>query len=127
MAYIEIEGYTEIDKAFRELEFGMQKVFREGLKEASEPAALRAEQLAMSEISGMRRWKTVNWTLMRLGATQDAVYMAPKQRRKVGAPRPNLASLLMGKAMRPGFEETMPEIEMRVDRVLSQTITQAGF
>ncbi len=127
MAYIEIQGYVELDKALRELQFGLARGFREELKDASEPARIRSEQLAMSEISGMKRWKTVNWSEFRLGATQQGVYLAPAHRRKTGKPRKNLAGLLMGKAMRPGAEQTMPEIAISVDRVLDSTITQAGF
>ncbi len=126
-SYIAIEGYTDLDKAFRELEFGVQRSFREELKDASEPARIRSEQLALSEISGMRRWKTVNWSEMRLGATQQGVYLAPKNRRKIGQPRPNLAKLLIFKAMIPGTEQTLPEIEIQVQRVLDSSIAKAGF
>lgn len=127
MAYIEIEGYAELDRALRELSVVVERDFIDDLKYASEPVRIRSEQLALSEISGMKRKKTVDWTQMRLGKTANTIYEAPAKRRTVGKPRPNLAKLLMMKSMRPGAEEKLPEVALEVDQIIDRALTRVGF
>ena len=59
---------------------------------------------------------------MRVGITRTLVYVAPRQRGagrgRGGSHRPNLAPLLMDKAMQPALDQHASEIETRFEDFL---------
>ncbi len=57
---------------------------------------------------------------MRTGITQKLVYVAPRRRglKQGRGKRPNLAPLMMGRAMEPALEKNRPEVEREIERLL---------
>jgi hypothetical protein len=118
---VRVRGMRELSQAFaradRDTRLGLRKAFRE----VGRPVAEDAEQLARANISHIGE----KWPRMRVGVTQKLVYVAPRQRgiRTRGADprkRPNLATLLMEKAMEPALERNAPTIERRVEAALDE-------
>jgi hypothetical protein len=61
--------------------------------------------------------------MMRVGVTRHTVYVAPKQRAGRGGPgrgRPNLAGLLMDRAMLPALKTNAPRIELGLRSMLNE-------
>lgn len=117
-ATIRVEGLRELDRAFREADKDIARDFRRTLRQAAEPVRVDAEALS---VAGIRRI-TPEWARMRVGSTSAGVYLAPKSRSVRGRSpkrRPNLADLLMGRAMEPALERNSAEVERRVDRMLA--------
>ena len=59
---------------------------------------------------------------MRVGVTQKMVYVAPRQRstKTPGRRRPNLANLLMDRALQPGLERHEHQITQRFEQLLDR-------
>jgi hypothetical protein len=121
-----VEGERELFRAFahadREARLGLRRTFRE----VAEPVRADAEELALQTIRNMP--KSPKWAKMRTGVTQKLVYVAPRQKGTRGrgrGRRPNLADLLMGRAMEPALRRHEPEIEARVERALD--VVADGF
>lgn len=91
----------------------VKREFKKTLKAVAEPVRSRAETLARDNIRNIGD----RWSGMRIGATQTVVYVAPKQRGGKGGPlaRPNLAALLMDRAMQPALDENESVIEGAVE------------
>lgn len=101
---LRIEGLVELNRAFKAAGTDLKKELREQIREAGEPVASKAQVLAKANISHIGR---SGWWLMRVGATESTVYVAPKQRGHKGRSslgRPNLKPLLLDKAMIPALE-----------------------
>ncbi len=115
-AALHVKGLSELHRALKvadkETRLGIRKVERQ----VAEPVRVDAQQLATREISHIG----TEWARMRIGITQKLVYVAPKQRRKKGTPRPNLAKLLMDKAMQPALDKHASEIERNFEEALDQ-------
>ena len=67
------------------------------------------------------------WAQMRIGVTQTLVYVAPQQRgiksrtdRRLR--RPNLADLLMGRAMQPALDKNVSRVEVGVGLALDKVV-----
>jgi hypothetical protein len=121
---VEVQGLRDFYRALGTLERGTQAALRQGLLEGAEPVRVRAQSLAASQIRNM----TSDWSKMKVGATAAAlVYVAPKARRKGGSKRPNLAGLLMKRAMRPALRQKQHEVERAVARAMSKAIHRAGL
>jgi hypothetical protein len=106
-------------KADREVRLG----FRRGLREVAEPVRRDAEELAGSKIRRMTF--SPLWARMRTGITRKVVYVAPRQRgvKTRGADprrRPNLAQLLLDRAMEPALDRHEHEIVEAFDRLLDK-------
>lgn len=123
---IKVEGLRELDRALRELDPLIQKELRLALRAASEPVRVRAAALGLDRISGMKRAVNSAWWTMRLGGGAF-VYVAPASRNKGGSPRPNLAGLLMQKAMRPGLEEGEPAVVEAAQLAINRSFVKVGF
>lgn len=110
-----VKGLRELQVATTLLQKGLASDIREGLKSAAEPVRREAEISAGSEISGMVRSR-VKWQGMRVGVTKSLVYVAPTQRstRQPGRARPNLAPLLLNKAMLPALAHNAGKVEQEV-------------
>lgn len=79
-----------------------------------------AEARAVTEIRNLSEGDP--WQRMRAVARQNLVYVAPvergRNRRSPGRHRPNLAGLLMDRAMQPALEAKAGEVEERMGRLL---------
>ena len=117
-----VRGMRELSRAFAYADRDSRRELREAFKEVAQPVARDAEGLAVARIPRMA--SSPRWSLMRVGVTRTTVYVAPKQRglRNRADPRrrPNLADLLMGRAMEPALEQNQHEIEVAVEHALDR-------
>lgn len=115
-AEVRVNGLRELNRAMARASKDVRSDFKKTLKAVAEPVRDRAEVLAREKISHIGD----RWSGMRIGATQTVVYVAPKQRGGRGGPnaRPNLAALLMDRAMQPALDENGEAIEAGVGRWL---------
>lgn len=115
-----IKGMRELSAAFARAGKEAQKELRDELAKVAEPIRRDAEQNARAEIARIGP----KWSAMRVGVTRRVVYVAPKARgvgRGVGGRRrPNLAPLLMERAMRPALERNRFEVAEAADRALGR-------
>lgn len=105
---VRVQGLRDLQDAFRASDRVLANSLRATLREVAEPVRVDAEQLAVAGIPRVG----VPWSRMRIGVTRDSVYLAPKQRgtRNPLRRRPNLAALLLGRAMVPALEQNEHEI-----------------
>lgn len=114
-ATIRVKGLAELDAAFRIAGSTLQKTYRADLRKIGEPIRADAERLARSNISRIGS----AWSEMRVGVTSRLVYVAPKRRgRNPRLKRPNLAGLLMGRAMEPALEQNVTGVETEIGHLL---------
>jgi hypothetical protein len=118
---IQIKGYRELMRAFALADKQSQRFVRAAFVETGQPVARDAEQLALGRIRRMPY--SPGWAQMRVGVTRTLVYVAPKKRGvKMRGPggrrRPNLADLMMNRAMEPALEQNAPRLEATVEHAL---------
>jgi hypothetical protein len=111
--FVVVKGLNEMSRAFARADKGLKKDLRSSMKEIADPVRADAERLAGSKIRNMGAGP---WAGMRVGVTQNLVYVAPKQRGRASRRndrirRPNLADLLMDRAMNPALDAHASEIE----------------
>lgn len=116
-----VSGFRELSAAFGKVNRGFSKDLRNRLKEAAEPVRADAARLAGSEIRNMGDGSP--WSGMRTGGGITIVYIAPKKRgtasrRNRNIRRPNLATLLMDRAMKPALERNREKVAEKADRAL---------
>jgi hypothetical protein len=114
-----VHGLADLNRAFRNADRATRLGERRALRAIGKPVAAAAEQLAFQQISNIGD----HWSQMRVGVTQKVVYVAPSQRSKAsrGNPqlrRPNLANLLMDRAMEPALEQQRNQVERDVDQFI---------
>jgi hypothetical protein len=118
---VAVRGLRQLSAALSKADRDVWLGWRRGLREIAEPVRRDAEQLATQNITRIGP----RWRKMRTGVTRNLVYVAPRQRgikttgdrRKA---RPNLAGLLMDRAMEPALYQHEPEIEIAVERLLDR-------
>jgi hypothetical protein len=118
---VEVRGLRELQAAFAKADRETRLGLRGALREIAEPVRRDAETLATSSIPRIGP----KWSKMRTGVTRKLVYVAPRQRgvKTRGADprrRPNLATLLMDRAMEPALESHEPALELAVDHMLDE-------
>lgn len=115
---IRVDGLAETNRALRRTDRDVRLGVRKELRDVAEPVRRSAEQLASSEI----RNAGTDWSRMRTGIRTDSVYVAPRKRglKKGPRKRPNLAPLLMDKAMQPALDRHTPEIEREFGQMLDR-------
>jgi hypothetical protein len=116
---VRVDGLRDLQRAFARFGVEEKKALRDGLASAAEPVRVRATELADERIRNIGP----EWDQMRIGVTTKVVYVAPARRRRAGhtsLSRPNLAPLLMDRAMSPALEETEPEVVELLDAVLGR-------
>jgi hypothetical protein len=118
-----LRGYRELQAAFARADRESRLFVRGEFRQIAEPIRRDAETLAAAKIRRMER--SPQWAKMRIGITRNLVYIAPRQRgvRSRGADprrRPNLAPLLMERAMEPALERHAAGIERTLDRALDR-------
>lgn len=113
---VRVSGLRELNRAFARFGAEEKKALTGALASAAEPVRARAVELADANIRNIGPV----WDQMRTGVTARVVYVAPKQRRgrNPNLARPNLAPLLMDKALSPALEETEPQVVELLDGVL---------
>jgi hypothetical protein len=116
-----VHGLGDLQRAFATAGKQASKELREGLKDVAEPIRIDAEHRAVDEISRIGP----SWQRMRAVTRRNVVYVAPvergrQSRRNPRLRRPNLAGLLMDKAMEPALEAHTEEVVERFDRLLVQ-------
>src|SRR4051812_5788295 len=126
---IRVEGLKDLRSSFRELSRSASAELQESLADAADPVRAEAEHLAAERIRNVNSGDP--WGLMRVGMTADYVSVPPKQRgrRNNDAPgkRPNLAGLLLDRALEPALDEEGPRLAGHVEAVLNGAIRHAGF
>jgi histone H3/H4 len=110
-----VRGLTDLQRAFSRVSRDLGSGVREALEAAGEPVRSEASQLALQEISGMRRSR-LPWWQMRVGVTRKVVYVAPVRRGMKSSGRerfrrPKLAPRLLDEAMIPALEHNRARLE----------------
>lgn len=116
---IKVKNFRELNRAFARAEGKVRREFRGELRDAAEPVRADAEDLAVERIRNIGR----PWSRMRVGLTARLVYVAPRERGVKGraglvSRRPNLAGLMMDRAMQPALDNNIDEVERRIDHWL---------
>lgn len=116
---IVIKGMREFVAACDHAGRRIKQEVRSELRAVAEPVRREAEIRASTTISHIG----LQWPMMRVGVTRSLVYVAPKQRGRLSRAnprlrRPNLATLLMDKAMEPALARNAATIEGAVERFL---------
>ncbi len=119
----------EINRNLKALGPEINTAAKLGMLEGAEPIRRDAERLAASNISGMARRKTSDWSQQREGSTIHEVYIVPvergrKSRNDSRRRRPNFVELMFGRAYDPAFEAGKPGVIASVDRWLG-TVTRS--
>ncbi len=126
---VEIVNLGEITRSIKLLGPAVYKAARAGLLEAAEPVKRDADQLALSEISGMKRAraKPPPWSIQKEGSTVHSVYIVPTQRgkrsqRTDGDRRRSdrFVSIMYGKSYNPALEKNRPVVAQTVDNWLGR-------
>lgn len=108
---VEIRGLRELNRAMAVCAAEVRKGMQAELKKAGEPVRSAAQELAMGNIRNM----TPRWSEMKVGATSKVVYVAPEARRRGGSRRPNLAVLLLTKALEPAADAKQEEVRAGIE------------
>lgn len=114
---VRIEGLRELDRAFKLYGRGLEKGLREALEAAAEPVRGDAQALALSSIPRLG----LPWSRMRIGVTRHTAYIAPVERGsnvRTRRTRPNLKTLLLGRAMEPALERNISNVERELGDAL---------
>lgn len=118
MAGFRVNQVAFVNRALQQASKDIRQDIQKELHSIGEAAERDAEVLAPSTIPtiGFR------WSQMRTGQRVDMVYIAPVARgtRQTSKKRPNLAPLLLGRAMRPAVFRRAPETERRFKKVLAR-------
>ena len=118
--FVVVKGLAEMNRAFARADRDMKKDLRNSLKDVAEPVREEAEVLAGQKIRNMGNGP---WSRMRVGVTTNLVYVAPRERgRRSALRRPNLAGLLMDRAMEPALDAHAGEIEDRFGEALDHVL-----
>jgi hypothetical protein len=116
---IRVKGLRELNRAFARADRDIRLGFRGALKDAAEPVRADAESLSRERIANIGD----RWSRMRVGITTRVVYVAPREkgvttRGGAAARRPNLAGLLMDRAMQPALDQNREQVVRSVERLL---------
>lgn len=124
---IQIAGLAEMERAFKKLDPALGRELNVELRKAAEPVATTAREMALEDIRNMHRSEP--WAEQRTGSLVGIIYIAPKKRgTKVRSKkRPNLAPLLLLRAMEPALAANETLVEARGEQAIGRAITAAGF
>lgn len=117
---VRVRGYADINRAFTKADKAAKKEFQSALRDVAEPIRQDAEQRAKGKIKKIGP----RWGLMRTGVTSRVVYVAPRERGRLTRmqpqrARPNIAGLLVDRAMQPALDAHAGEVERRFDEALA--------
>jgi hypothetical protein len=117
---VAVKGLADLQRAFAKADRDVRLGVREELLSLAEPVRAEAEQRAVTGITNIGPV----WSEMRKGATRKVVYAAPRARSSGAKKRPNLAALLMERAMRPALEHNQGRVEHELERVVDRIADQ---
>lgn len=122
-ATVRVEGLRELNRAFARAPDTLKRDFRAAQRSIAEPVRRVAEHRAVAEIRGMP--KSPAWGRMRTGITVRGVYVAPVKRGSRSAPlkRPNLAPMMMDRAMAPALALNAASTLRRFEDLLDSMAT----
>lgn len=110
-----VDGLRDLHRAFAAADKTLNSELRSSLRGVAEPVRRGAEQLSLRQIRNIGP----RWSRMRVGVTQTSVYVAPVERgRKSATRRPNLADLLMDRAMQPALDANQEDVVVRFEEML---------
>lgn len=121
---IEVEGVQDLLRAYDGADKETKARVQSVLVRVGAPIARDAEGLALGRIRNMPT--SPRWAKFRVGAVVTAkskrgeafIYIAPMARNIGGSPRPNLAPLLLERAMIPALKAHESEAIIKVDNAL---------
>lgn len=121
---IRVQGLHELQAALAKADRQTRLGVRGALRQVAEPVQRGAEELARANISRIGR----KWSKMRVGVTQNLVYVAPRQRGHRGGRGPAsryrsdqlFADRLMDRAMQPALDRYASGIEARFEGFLDR-------
>lgn len=126
---IRVEGLNGLVDAFAAADRHVRDDLRDALQEAAAPVRSEAQMLAGTRIPHMGGTHRP-WARMRIGiAGRSVVYVAPVERgtksrgAKTVRGRPNLARLLLDRAMEPALADNTAKVEHRLDLLLDEVVT----
>lgn len=124
MAAVNVRGLRELNRVIAATSKEAKRELNKELRLVAEPIRADAQALAASRIPRIGP----KWSAMRVGVTQRAVYVAPRQKgvRARGLDlrrRPKFATLMEERAMAPALRHNEPLIVERVD-VLFRNISR---
>lgn len=117
---IRTEGVAELIRALDGADRSTNARVQQALESAAAPIARDAEGLALGRITNIGP----RWSKFRVGATRQKegsvwVYIAPAAKNQGGPKRPNLAVLLLERAMLPAVRYHEADVQAKVDAQLS--------
>ena len=120
-----VKGYTELQRALARGQRDLRLGVRRELRNVAEPVKIEAQQLATERIARIGPMRSNSWARMRVGITRKAVYVAPKQRGRASRAnrrlrRPNLARLLMHRALEPALQRNATRVRERFELMLDR-------
>jgi hypothetical protein len=122
-AEIKVHGLAELQRTFARIDKNLSKEVRKELREVAVPVRDDAAARAAREIRNI----TPPWARMRIGVTRHSVYVAPVERgRRSELRRPNLAGLLMDRAMQPALDAHEDDIEHALGEMLDNLMEKHG-
>lgn len=116
---LRVHGFAALQRAFTLANRELAKELRKRLRKVAEPVRASAQSRAEGEIRNIGP----DWSRMRTGITRRSVYVAPTERgvrRGSGSAlaRPNLAPLLMERAMSPALDANIARVGHEFESML---------
>jgi len=120
---VAVHGLTELNRAFGRLDRGLKRELGGYLRAAAEPVRADAERLAAEGVRNIGPGDP--WSRMRVGITTRLVYVAPRERglkTRVddSRRRPNLAPLLLDRALEPALNQNQARVIEILERGFDQ-------
>ena len=123
---VRVVGLRELQRDFKRISKDLDRGLTAELKQAAEPVATLARQLALGEIRNI----TYHWADTRVGVSRarGQVYVVPRARRRAnGSPRPNLKGLLLGEAYDPALARKQGEVLRKLEDFVDRVADNNGF
>lgn len=120
---VRVLGLRDLERAFDAADRTVRNDMRDALAEAAAPVRSDAQTLAGTEIRRLSAGSP--WTRMRIGVGRTVAYVAPVERGVKGRGgqrrrRPNLANLLMDRAMEPALQRNQEQVARRVEKLIDE-------
>lgn len=115
-AAFRIHGLQAMNRAFARADKNLKRELRNTLKDVAEPVRADAERRALRDIKNIGP----RWSQMRTSVKTYVTYVAPKRRGQTGSKRPNLAPMLMDRAMQPALDSHTNDIEQALGHMLDE-------
>ena len=125
-----LEGAELLQRRFDQVDRGVKNGLRREVRAAGKPIAALGKELALSSIGHMPR--SPKWARMKIGIDRGSltgIYMVPATKRSSGHPgytRPNLAPLLLHKAMEPARDAMAPVLLERMKVMVDEETHRFG-